>query len=188
MRIVLASKSLRRIEILKSLGLEFDVDPSNTFEFVESYSSNEDLVMQLSRQKGEEVFKRNEDALVLSFDTLVFFEDEVLGKPQSEEECIKMIRDLSNNYHFVSTGVYLRAKDYEESFAVTAKVHMLEISDEDILKYAKTEEPYDKAGAYAIQGFIGRYVDHIEGDFYTIVGLPKAIVYKKIREYLDNKR
>jgi len=188
MEIILASSSERRIQLMKELGLTFKVIPSNKDEFVESYNSPEDLVMQLAKIKGDSVFSEHEDDLVLGFDTLVFCNDEVLGKPQNEEDCIRMIRMLKNNKHLVVTGAYIKAKDYEESFFTECYVHMLDIDDESIKEYAKTKEPYDKAGGYAIQGFIGRFIDRVDGDFFTVIGLPKSSVYEKINNYLRNKK
>lgn len=187
MEIILASSSERRIEIMKQLGFDFRVVPSNKEEFVESYSSPEDLVMQLAKIKGESVFEENKDALVLGFDTLVFCDGEVLGKPQNEEDCIRMIKLLKNNKHLVVTGGYIRAKDYKESFYTECYVHMTDINEEEIVEYAKTKEPYDKAGGYAIQGFVGRFIDRVDGDFFTVIGLPKSTVYDKVNNYLRNK-
>lgn len=186
MEIILASASKRRIEFMNELGYDFKVIPSNSFEFVENYRSNEDLVMQLAKIKGESVFNQHPEALVLGFDTLVFLNDEVLGKPQNEEECIKMISELSNKEHIVITGAYLRSKDYVDSFASSCKVKFCEIPLEDIKEYAKTEEPYDKSGGYAIQGFIGRFIEWVDGDIFSVIGFPKALVYKKVREYIKN--
>ena len=185
MRVILASSSIRRREMLDDLNIEYEVVPSKKEEFVDSYLSPSDLVMKLAKMKGEDVFKDNEDALILSFDTLVFKGDEVLGKPQSEEELIKMMRLLSDDTHKVVTGFYMKAKDYEFLTYEEASVHMMKMSDEDIINYSKTDEPYDKAGGYAIQGYMGRYIDYIEGDYFTIVGMPKALVYQKVREYLN---
>lgn len=188
MEIILASSSERRIELMSQLGFDFKVIPSNANEFVKSYNSPEDLVMQLAQIKGESIFNEHKDDLVLGFDTLVFCDGEVLGKPQSEEDCVRMIKLLKNNKHLVVTGAYIKAKDYEESFFTECYVHMMDISEEEIIKYAKTKEPYDKAGGYAIQGFIGRFIDRVDGDFFTVVGFPKAAVYERICNYLRNKK
>ena len=185
MRIILASSSLRRREMLDDLNIKYEIIPSKKEEFVDSYSSPSDLVMKLAKMKGEDVFNNNQDALVLSFDTLVFKDGEVLGKPQNEKDLIRMVKLLSNNTHQVITGFYMKSSDYEFLSYGKADVHMLEMSEEDIINYSKTKEPYDKAGGYAIQGYIGRFIDRIDGDYFSVVGMPKALVYKKIREYLD---
>ena len=184
MDIILASKSERRIEMMKELGFDFRVVSSNVFEFVDSYSSNGELVEMLATKKAEDVFKSNPDSLVLGFDTLVFLDDKVLGKPQSEEECISMIKSLSNRTHEVITGACFIDKNMKKSFYSSCKVTFSEISDEDIISYAKTSEPYDKAGAYAIQGYIGRFIEKVDGDFFSVIGMPKEKVYAFLRDYV----
>lgn len=186
MRIILASGSPRRKELMEQLGFEFEIVKSNASEFVGSFDGPEDLVKQLAKKKALEVCERYPKDMVLGFDTLVFLNDKVYGKPQNEEECIQMIKELRDNTHLVVTGGYIKAPGYEDSFSTECKVHFKHISDEDIIEYAKTEEPYDKAGAYAIQGFIGRFIDSVDGDFFTVMGLPKAEVYTKITNYMRN--
>ena len=188
MKIILASKSERRIEIMKDLGFSFEVEPSNAKEEVDSYSSNEELVMKLAKLKGDSVFQNHQDDIVLSFDTLVFVGEESLGKPKDEEDCIRMLKTLENNTHLVITGAYIKTKDYEDLFYSECFVHIAHIEDKDIYEYAKTSEPYDKAGGYGIQGFVGRYIDRVDGDFFSVIGLPKAMVYEKIQTYLNKKK
>jgi len=189
MKIILASSSKRRIDIMKQLGFEFEVISPNVSEFVDSFTSSDDLVMKLAKMKGEAVYISHQDDFVLGFDTLVFLNDgEILGKPQNEEECVKMIKALSNSEHKVVTGVYLKASDYEESFASSCLVHMKEIPEEEIYRYAKTSEPYDKAGGYAVQGFVGRFIDYVEGDIFSVIGFPKAEVYEKLSHYFKGEK
>ena len=187
MRLILASKSPRRIEMLQDLGLVFEVIPSNDDESIKSYKSNADYVKRLARAKALDVYKNNKDALVLGFDTLVFYKNEVMGKPHTKEECIKMIKELSGNTHEVITGCYMISKDFKKSFSSKAYVEFLDISDSEIENYANTSEPYDKAGAYAIQGYIGRFVKSVKGDIFTVIGMPKALVYKYLNEYLKER-
>ena len=188
MRIILASKSPRRIEMLQDLGLDFEVVPSNDEEIVNSYKTKVDYVKKLAKSKALSVYKNNKDALVLGFDTLVFLGDEHLGKPHSKEECIDMLKRLRGKTHEVITGAYMISKGYKKSFSSKAYVEFYDYSDEEIIKYASTNEPYDKAGAYAIQGYFGRFVKSVKGDYFTIIGMPKALVYKYICEYLEEKR
>lgn len=173
---------------MKEMGFDFEVIPSDVSEFVNSYSSPADLVMQLAKMKGEAVYQLHQNALVLGFDTLVFVGGEPIGKPQSEEECINMIKRLSGKEHLVVTGAYLRSYDYSENFSSSCTVHIGEIPDEEIVKYAKTEEPYDKAGGYAVQGFVGRFIDKVDGDIFSVIGLPKALTYKKVTNYLKSHK
>lgn len=184
MDIILASQSERRIEMMKEFGIEFRVVPSNSFEFVESYNSNGELVEQLATKKAMDVFNQNPDSLVLGFDTLVFLDDKVLGKPQNEEECISMIKSLSGRTHEVFTGACFVDKNMKKSFYSSCKVTFSNINDEEILEYAKTSEPYDKAGAYAIQGYMGRFIERVDGDFFSVIGMPKEKVYSFLRDYV----
>ncbi len=184
MDVILASSSKRRIEFMNELGFPFRVVPSNVSEFVESYKSNEDLVMQLAKLKALSVFSLNPSSLVLGFDTLVFLDGKPLGKPQNEEECIKMIASLSGKCHTVVTGAYFISPDYTDNFSSSCKVYMSEIPEEAIIEYSKTAEPYDKAGGYAVQGFIGRFIERVEGDVFSVIGFPKQLVYKKLSLYM----
>lgn len=189
MDIILASSSKRRIEIMNELfGDKYRIQVADIEEFVDSYSSNEELVKKLSFMKAKAVFDSNNDALVLGFDTLVFHNDEVIGKPQNREECIKMIEDLSDDTHEVITGFTMMSKDYTESFSSRCLVHFTKIPHDEIENYSLSDEPYDKAGGYAIQGYIGRYIDKIDGDYFTVVGFPKSLVYNKVMNYLKEKQ
>lgn len=185
-RIILASKSKRRIEFMNEFGIKYETIESTKPEFVDSFNSNEELVMKLAQQKAKEVFENNKDALVLGFDTLVFLDGEIIGKPQSQEECIKMIKKLSGKTHKVITGAYFISDDFEKSFYSSCFVTFSNIDDEEILNYSLTKEPYDKAGGYAIQGYIGRFIKSIDGDFFSVVGMPKSEVYATLKEYIKN--
>lgn len=184
MDIILASGSLRRIEIMKELGFDFKIIPSLTLEFVDEYKDNFDLVKKLALMKARDIYKSNKENIVLGFDTLVFLGNEVLGKPQSKEECIKMIKELSGKTHEVITGCAIIYNDKEEVFTSHALVTFTDISDEEILKYSDSTEPYDKAGAYAIQGYMGRFISKIEGDIFSVIGLPKSLIYSKLNNIL----
>ncbi len=188
MDIVLASSSKRRIEIMSELFEDYKIQVADISEFVDSFSSNEELVKKLSYMKAKAVFDSNEDSLVLGFDTLVFHNGKVIGKPQNRKECINMINELSDDTHEVITGFTMLAKDYCESFSSRCLVHFTKIPYDEIVNYSLTSEPYDKAGGYAIQGYIGRYIDKIDGDYFTVVGFPKALVYNKVINYLKDKK
>ena len=187
MRIILASKSPRRIEMLEDLGLHFEVIPSEKDESIKNYKSKSDLVKQLARHKALDIYKDNKDALVLGFDTLVFYGDLILGKPHSKEECIKMMEELSGKTHEVITGACIVAKGYKKSFSSRAYVEFTEIPHDEIIRYACTIEPYDKAGGYAIQGYIGRFIKSVKGDYFSVIGMPKALVYKYVSEFLKER-
>jgi len=183
--IILASKSARRIEMMNEFNIPYRIIASTKEEKVDDFKSSEDLVKKLAKNKALEIYKENPNSLVLGFDTLVFVDDKILGKPKDEKECFEMIKALSGKMHKVSTGAYIVAKNFRRSFASTSKVYFVDIDDEDIINYAKTKEPYDKAGGYAIQGFIGRYIKRIEGDIFSVIGMPKAKTYQVLKEYLN---
>ena len=185
-RIILASKSKRRIEYMKELGFKFEIIESTKPEFVDSYKSNEDSVISLARQKALDVYSNNKDALVLGFDTLVFLDGDIIGKPQTKEECIEILKKLRGKTHKVITGAYFISSDFEKSFSSSCLVTFSHIDDDEIENYSNTIEPYDKAGGYAIQGYIGRFIKEINGDFFSVVGMPKAEVYLTLKEYIKN--
>lgn len=174
MKIVLASKSPRRRELLSNLGLDFEVIESNVEEF-----SNEKLpsryVMDLSFNKAMLVAKRlKEEAIVIGADTIVVIEDKVLEKPKNRDEAYIMLKSLQGRVHTVYTGITIvRTIDlkYVSDFEET-KVWIKKLQDEEIFNYIDTGECYDKAGAYAIQGFGAIIVEKIAGDYFNVVGLP----------------
>ncbi len=184
MRIILASQSPRRKEILREMGIDFECIPSNFSENNPDNLFGSDLVMYLAKNKALEVFNKNKDALVIGSDTIVCIDDEVLGKPIDREDCYRMLKKLSGRKHSVITGVALLSKDIIDVFYDEAFVEFKELSDEDIYSYMDTLEPFDKAGGYAIQGIGSRLVNKYDGDFYTIVGLPKEKVSNHIKKIL----
>lgn len=187
--VVLASNSPRRKELLKGLGIEFSVMVSEAEE-ITSETEPEKIVTELSKIKGNAVLHRaletDPDTVVISSDTIVFLNGKVLGKPKDKEDCIRMIQSLSGKSHFVYTGVTLFYSDHgtrtSESFVKAAKVKVQPITESEILEYAETAEPYDKAGGYGIQGAFSRFITGIEGDYYTIMGLPVNELYNKCKE------
>ncbi len=183
-RIILASKSPRRRELLELLKVPFEIIVSDIDEQIDH---NNDLVKEiekLSFQKANAVFKDHQDALVIGSDTIVKIGNTALGKPHSIEEAKKMLRDLSDKTHEVVTGVTILYKDQVETFSSVAKVNFYPLSEEEIDEYVSTNEPMDKAGAYAIQGDAAKFIRSIEGDYYTIVGLPIAELYHRLKHYL----
>lgn len=183
-RIILASKSPRRRELLELLKVPFEIIVSDIDEQIDH---NNDLVKEiekLSFQKANAVFKDHQDALVIGSDTIVKIGNIALGKPHSIEEAKKMLRDLSDKTHEVVTGVTILYKDQVETFSSVAKVNFYPLSEEEIDEYVSTNEPMDKAGAYAIQGDAAKFIRSIEGDYYTIVGLPIAELYHRLKHYL----
>ncbi len=176
---ILASSSPRRAKLLKDAGLDFIVIPSLVDEIVdEKYKPNE-LVVELAKLKALSVAKDYPNDIVIGADTIVVFEDQVLGKPKDEEDAYRMLKLLSDDRHVVYTAVALIKGDKIKTFVSETEVWMKNLSDLEIWNYIHTGEPMDKAGAYGIQGEGGSLVDHYKGDFFTIVGLP-------LKDVLDN--
>ncbi len=187
MQVILASKSPRRKEILQTLGISFTIVTADTDE-----SSDQTdpalLVEQLSLQKAQDVLhvleKKGEllpDTLIIASDTVVALNGEILGKPKDREDARRMINGLQNTAHHVLSGIafcYYDAQGNQKqavSHASTA-VHFGPMSKDDVQLYLDSGEPYDKAGAYAIQGLAGRWITGIEGDYFNVVGLPVNVM------------
>ncbi|MBR5755437.1 MAG: septum formation protein Maf [Erysipelotrichaceae bacterium] len=183
-RIILASKSPRRKELMELLRVPFDIIVSDIEENIDYDNDLVKEIEKLSFQKAEAVFRDHDDALVIGADTIVKIGNDVLGKPHSIEEAKKMLRELSDNTHEVVTGVTIMYGDSVETFSKVASVTFYPLTDEEIDEYIKTNEPLDKAGSYAIQGDGAKFIKEIDGDFYTIVGLPVAELYHRLKKYL----
>lgn len=184
MRIVLASASPRRKELLGLLGLEFEIIVSDVEEVVAESAPNR-VVEELSQQKAEAVFKRLEgDVLVIGADTVVSLEGNILGKPKSEAEAVEMLEKLQDNEHRVFTGVTLigrkDGKEFRNTFSEGTVVKFYPMTEEEIKWYVESKEPMDKAGAYGIQGLGARFVECIRGDYNNVVGLPIARLYQEM--------
>lgn len=185
MRIVLASASPRRKELLAQLGLDFEVLVSDVEEVITEIAPNR-VVEELSMQKAEAVFQRTEgDVMVIGADTVVALEGTILGKPGSAEHAIEMLRQLQAKEHCVYTGVslYMRKgeNEFRNTFSECTVVKFYPMTDEEIKWYVETGEPMDKAGAYGIQGLGARFVERISGDYNNVVGLPIARLYQEIK-------
>ena len=183
-RIVLASQSPRRKQLLSLLNVNFEIIVADIDEKI---NPNNDLVKEiekLSYQKANAVFINNQDALVIGADTIVKIDNQVLGKPKSIEHAKQMLRMLSGNTHDVVTGVTILTNNSVETFSQIAKVTFYPLTDEEIDEYVATNEPMDKAGSYAIQGIGSKFIKSIDGDYYTIMGLPIGEVYHRLLKYL----
>ena len=199
-RIILASGSPRRKELLKKAGIEFEVIASGCAEVVNRAQPVEDVVKDLSKLKAEDVYNKfcresegqsigsEEDGglIVIGADTLVCCNGEILGKPKNDDDAYRMIGMLQDNKHEVTTGVTIinvmenGAKGIK-SFAEVSEVEVYPMSVQEIWDYIDTGEPKDKAGAYAIQGKFSKYIKRINGDYSNIVGLPIGRVYRELK-------
>ncbi|MDN5316239.1 MAG: nucleoside triphosphate pyrophosphatase [Thermoanaerobacterium sp.] len=179
MKIVLASNSPRRREILSNIGLDFDVIPSNIAEETKE-EEPENIVMDLSRKKALCVAEKlDDDSIVIGADTVVVIDGEILGKPKDKGEAFSMLRNLSGRWHKVYTGVSVVSlrnrkiiNDYEST-----DVYIKNLSNDMILNYIEKGECLDKAGSYAIQGYGSLIVERINGDYFNVVGLPISKLY-----------
>ena len=171
MKIVLGSKSPRRKEILSLVCDNFEIRVSDADE---SYSSDTPLseVPKILAERKAMAIDIAEDEIIIGSDTVVLIDNELLGKPKTRENAIRMLKKMSGKAHLVVSGICVRSKDKIYSEAVTSTVYMRELTDREIEKYVDVWKPLDKAGAYGIQEMAGSFVSRIEGDFYNIVGLP----------------
>ncbi|MBR5233016.1 MAG: septum formation inhibitor Maf [Clostridia bacterium] len=174
MKIILASASPRRKELLTLAGIEYEVIVSQCEETLPDGITPDKAVEELARQKAEDVFSRNTDALIIAADTVVALGNTILGKPKDEEDAFNMLSSLSGRRHTVFTGVCIRTKDKTDIFHVATQVEFYDLTEKEIKDYIATKEPMDKAGAYGIQGKGFALVKGIHGDYFNVVGLPLA--------------
>lgn len=182
-KFILASQSPRRRELLQLLGLPFEVVVSDEEEIVTS-TNPADVTEELSFQKAMAVAKKMENGFVIGADTVVAVDDKILGKPKNKEDARTMIRLLQGRTHMVYTGVgIVDATGVQEAvrFHVGTKVKVAPMADAEVEMYINTEEPYDKAGSYGIQGIFSKYIEGIEGDYFNVVGLPVHALYEALK-------
>ncbi len=185
-KIILASASPRRKELLSRAEVKFDICIKSVDETVPAGMNPAEGAEHTAAVKAMAVSFINNDAIVIGADTIVVLGDEVLGKPKDKEDAVRMLKMLSGREHEVITGVCLAYDGKYETFHCVSKVRFFPLTDEEIRRYVLSGEPLDKAGAYGIQGKGMMLVESIEGDFYNIVGLPVALVVRRIRE-LENR-
>ena len=185
-QIILASKSPRRQELLRGMGVDFEILTKETDERFPSDMPLDEVPKYLSLQKSL-AFADEElpaDYLLITSDTVVICEGEILGKPKDREDAARMLQMLSGKTHHVVTGVTVRSAEKTESFAVRSNVTFAELDDEEIDYYIEHCEPYDKAGAYGIQEWIGYVgISGLEGSFYNVMGLPTRKLYGVLKAF-----
>lgn len=184
--IILASKSPRRQELLRGMGVDFEILAKETPENYPSDLPLDEVPQYLSLQKSL-AFKDNElpvDYLLITSDTVVICEGEILGKPKDWEDASRMLQLLSGKTHHVVTGVTVRSKEKTDSFAVRSNVTFAQLDDEEIDYYIEHCKPFDKAGAYGIQEWIGYVgISGLEGSFYNVMGLPTRKLYQCLKGF-----
>lgn len=181
-RLILASSSPRRKELLENLHLAFEISSSDADESFGEELSPSEAVMELAARKSSAVSAKFPDSFIIGADTVVVHEGLILGKPGNRQEASEMLRILSGNIHTVYTGVSIVTPEKEARFYEKTDVTFWELSDEEIDTYIKSGEPFDKAGGYGIQGFGSMLVKQINGDYYTVVGLPVSRLVRELRK------
>jgi len=176
-RLVLASASPRRRELLAQAGFSFEVNPAHVNEDVRQDEDPLAYVVRLARDKAQAVYQQLDDveAVVLGADTTVTLDGHILAKPEDEADAARMLRQLSGRTHRVITGVAIATKLGTEVAAEVTGVQFLTLTDEEIAAYIATGEPMDKAGAYGIQGYAAKWIPRVEGCYFNVVGLPLAL-------------
>ena len=184
MKVILASASPRRHELLKMICKEFTIKASNFDERSIEFNGNvEEYVKKLSFEKAKEISKLNPRDLIIGVDTVVFLDGKLLNKPVSEDDARSMIKLMSGKTHSVYTGYALINEEkniLKQGFEIT-KVSFTNISDNELENYLKTQDYIGKAGAYAIQGEAAKFIEKIYGDFFNVVGLPLSKLYKELK-------
>lgn len=193
-RIILASLSPRRKEIMNQMGISYETMPSHVKEEVGANSPSK-IVEALAELKAKDISEslkdEQENLIVIGADTMVFHNGQALGKPKDRRDAVEMLRSLSDDVHEVYTGVCIRIKrnnqklyhnipDEKIVFSVSTEVVVQPLTGDQIEDYVDTGEPFDKAGAYAIQGGFGIYIKEIHGDYYNVVGFPISKIYEKL--------
>lgn len=190
-RIILASSSPRRIEMMKKNGYEPEIIPADVDETILIDMSCESAAMAMALKKAAYIAEQicadentyyNEGAVIIAADTIVVYGNEIMGKPVDQDDAYRMLSKLRCSHHQVMTGVSIidTAENRKICFCDTTLVYFKDYTDEELLAYVKTSEPYDKAGGYAIQGTFGKYIDRFEGDYDNVVGFP----WYRVKEYL----
>lgn len=198
-KIILASGSPRRKELLTQIGFEFEIWPSQCEEEITKTEPSE-VCTQLSRQKALDVasgirsynethpdLAQDRDLVIIGADTIVALNDDILGKPKDDDDAVRMLKMLSGKKHSVYTGVTFvfmssDGRVGEHSFFEKTDVYVDDLDEDEIREYVDSGEPLDKAGAYGIQGSFGKYIHKIDGDYYNVVGLPISRLYHELKD------
>jgi septum formation protein len=184
-KIILASASPRRRELLSKIGLKFSIEKSNIREDLDLKLNPKQLAEMLSYRKACKISKKYSNAVIIAADTLVVLNNKIIGKPKNPKDAAKILNKLSGKAHSVITAFTIIDTKTNKSVtkSVETKVFMKKLTEEEIKYYVNTEEPSDKAGAYAIQGFGGIFIEKIDGDYYNVVGLPLTALIRELKKF-----
>lgn len=180
--IILASASPRRKELLERYNVPFCIIKSDVIENIEPGLSPKEVVKYLSKIKACDVFDKHPNDFVIGADTIVVIDDLILGKPKDRNDARRMLSLLKGRVHSVMTAVTFASSNEIKTILSESRVYFNDISEEEINDYIDTAEPYDKAGAYAIQGMAAKFISHIDGDYNTIVGFPIDLVIEELND------
>jgi len=188
--LILASASPRRVSLLKELNLTFDCIPLDVDEVFPAGLEDHEVAKFLARLKAEAfpIEKLTPKSILITADTIVCLNDEVIGKPDDREHAIEMLQKLSGQMHKVITGVCLRSHDKESIFSNETDVYFNKLTEEEIIYYVDQFKPFDKAGAYGIQEWIGYVgIEKIEGSYFNVMGLPVQQLYVELKKFISNE-
>ena len=188
--IILASQSPRRREILKMLGVDFKVVVKDTDETfppeLQGGAIPEHIAVLKASAFDSDLQSMPDNTIIIASDTIVYIDNKVIGKPKGREDAIEMLKTLSGRCHQVLTGVCIKTKDRQRSFFAESKVWFRELSDDEIIYYVDNYRPFDKAGAYAVQEWIGAAaIAKIEGSYYNVMGLPSQMLYNELLKFIS---
>lgn len=184
-KLILASQSPRRKELLEKCGIPFTCEPADIDETIDDSRDLSEEIKRLSLAKAAVILKKHPEAVVVGSDTIVAVDGRVLGKPKDRMEARKMLKMLSGHTHQVITGLSVLSSSRQFQDVSISHVTFASLSDEEIDAYVSSGECDDKAGAYAIQGGAGKFITNIDGDYYAIMGLPLNSVYEELKNISD---
>lgn len=184
-KIILASNSPRRKELLEKVGLSFEIKTADFDECFDTALPPEEFAKSLALGKALKVSKIKYDAVIIAADTIVVVDDQILGKPKSSEDAKNMLKKISGRSHTAITGLAVVDSKSGKSITTSSKIilHFRDMTDKEIDLYVKTGEPLDKAGSYAVQGLGAIFIEKMEGDYYAAVGLPLNSLYEILKEF-----
>ncbi len=182
-KLILASQSPRRRELLQLLAIPFEVIPAKVEEKIDPDRDPAEEIQRLAQKKASWIFQSHPDSLVIGADTVVVIDGMILGKPKDQKEAQAMLHRLSDRTHQVITGVCLIDAKQTDCFVNITEVTFYPLSEEEIDRYTQSNEPLDKAGAYAIQGAAALFIKKIDGDYYSVMGLPIAEIAQHLKHF-----